>query len=152
MWVVVACIGLGISGLAAPRQSDGGSLPFAAKQAVLEIMSQAQGDRTLQLDHHWGGIVGSHVFLDDHDGPFEAIAEPAGNGVRVTFKGWEEHPFVATASILRIVYHRPESPPVDLVIEAMPAGQVRISPRGRSPIQGKRVSVRLGGPEVRFSR
>jgi len=152
MWVVVVCFGLVITGLASPRPPDGDSSTGATKHAVLEIMSLAQGERTLQLYHHWGSIVASHVFLDDQDGPFEAIAEPVGGRVRVTLKGWEKHPVVATAAGIRIVYHPPRSQPVDMVIEPMPAGDVRMSHAGRSPIQSKRISVRLGGPEFHFGR
>jgi hypothetical protein len=59
---------------------------------------------------------------------------------------------VATAVGIRIVYHRPKSNPVELVIETTPVGEVRISQDGRSQIRAKRVSVHLGGPEPRFSR
>ena len=150
MWLAMAWIGLGISGLAPPSQTDRGTEPVAVKHAVLEIMSRAQGHRTLRLEHHWGGIAASHVFFNDHDGPFEAVVEPMANGVRVTIKGWEEHPFMATAPSIRMVYDRPESRRVDVVMEAMPGGEVRIRPAGRSPIHGRRVSVRLGGPEARY--
>jgi hypothetical protein len=110
MWVVVACLGLGISGLTSPRIVDRNSSPVGAKHAVLEITSLAGYDRTLRLDHHWGSIVASHVFMDDHDGPFEAVAEQAGSGVRVTFNGWEAHRFVATSAGIRLVYPSPKIP------------------------------------------
>ena len=78
-------------------------------------------------------------YFDNHDGPFEAVVEPSASGVRVTFNGWEEHPFVATAARIRMVYHRPGADRVDVVAEAMPGGKVRIRPADRPPIQGKKV-------------
>jgi hypothetical protein len=54
MWVVVACLGLGISGLVPSPLTDEDSSTVATKNAVLELMSLAQGERTLQVDHHLG--------------------------------------------------------------------------------------------------
>lgn len=152
MWIAVACIGLGLSGLTPAAQTAGSKAPAAAKRAVLEIMSPDSGDLALQLEHHWGAISANHVFFDNHDGPFEAVVQPAAGGVRVTYNGWEEHPFVATAARIRMVYHRPGADRVDLIVEAMPDGEVRIRPAGRPLIHGRKVAVRLGGPEVRHFR
>jgi hypothetical protein len=150
MWVALACMGLGMSGLASVSQTAGGNAPVAAKHAVLELISLEPGDCTLKLEHHWGGISGNHVYFDKHDGPFEAVLEQSPSGVRVTFNGWEEHPFVATAAQIRMIYHRPGADRVDVVVERTSGGNVRVQPVGRLPVQGKRVSIRLGGPEVRY--
>ena len=72
MWIALACIAWGTSGLP-PVQTDGDGAPVAGKHAVLEIMSRAPGDRSLQLEHHWGRIAAAHVIMSDHDGPFEAV-------------------------------------------------------------------------------
>jgi hypothetical protein len=150
MWVALACIGLGMSGLAPASQTAGGNAPVAAKRAVLDLMSLDSPDCTLKLEHHWGGISANHVYFENHDGRFEAIVEPSPNGVRVTFNGWEEHPFVATAARMRVIYRRPGADPVDVVAEALPGGKVRIRPAGRPTVQGEKISIRLGGPEVQY--
>jgi hypothetical protein len=150
MWTAVAWIGLGLSGLPSATHITRSSAPVAAKHAILEIMSPDSGDLSLQLEHHWGSISAHHVYFDNHDGPFEAVVEPSADGVRVTFNGWEDHPFVATSARIRMVYHRPGAGLVDFVAEAMPGGEVRIRPAGRTLIHGRKVAVRLGGPEVRY--
>ncbi len=110
------------------------------------------GDLDLHLEHHWGAISASRVFFDKQDGPFEAIVEPSAGGVRVTFTGWEEHPFVATAKSMRVVCRRPGVGRVELVVEAMAGGEVRILPSSNAPIRGKKVAVRLGSGDVRYVR
>jgi len=150
MWLALAWIGLGISGLASASQTAGGSALAPVEHAVLELMSLDPGECTLRLEHHWGGIAANHVYFDDHDGLFEAVVEPSASGVRVTFNGWEEHPFVATTARIRMVYERPGAARVEVVAEPMPGGKVRIAPVGRPAIHGKKVSIRMGGPEVRY--
>jgi hypothetical protein len=113
-------------------------------------MSLDSREFALQLEHHWGGITASHVFFDNHSGPFEAVVETSAGGVRITFNGWEEHPFVATAAGIRIVYHRAGARRVDVLTEAIPGSEVRISPVARPPIKGRKVAIRFGGPDVRY--
>jgi hypothetical protein len=149
MWIAVACIGLGMSGLASDTRIAESNAPVAAKHAVLEIMSLDSGDFALHLEHHWGGLSASHVYFDNHAGPFEAIVESTKSGVRVTFNGWEKHPFVATSTSIRIVYHSDGAGGVDLVAEAMPGGEVRVRPVGRTAVQGRKITIRLGCPDVR---
>jgi hypothetical protein len=150
MWVAFVCVGLGISGFAPVGQTAMIRKPPAAPHSVLEILSPVPGDFALKLDYPWGGIAASRVYFDNHDGPFEAVVEPSGPGVRVTFKGWEEKPFVATAEKVRIIYHRPGAGRVDVLAEAMPGGEVRIQPVGRPPIRGRNISVHLGGNNARY--
>jgi hypothetical protein len=150
MWTAVAWIEFGLSGLPPATHITRCSAPVAAKHAVLEIMSPNSGDLSLQLEHHWGSISDSHVFFNNHEDPFEAVVEPSADGVQVTFTGWEEHPFVATAARIRMVYHRPGAGLVDFVAEAMPDGEVRIRPAGRTLIHGRKVAVRLGCSDVRY--
>ena len=138
MWVALAYIGFGMLGLAPNGQSAGGNAPVSPKHAVLEIMSPGPGDYNLKLEHHWGAISGNHVYFDNHDGPFEAVVEPSPSGVRVTFDGWEEHPFVATAAKIRMIYHRPGAAPTDVLVEAMPGGTVQVQPTGRSVCTGQK--------------
>src|SRR5437870_3692030 len=76
----------------------------AGAEPVLEIMSLDQGDRTLGLSWPWGAMAVNHVQFDDHRGPFEAVVESSGQGVRVTFDGWGKGPFVASAAKIRIIY------------------------------------------------
>ena len=139
-----------MSGLAPATHTTTGREPVATKHAVLEIMSPDSGDLGLQLVHHWGAISARHVYFDNHDGSFEAVVEPSADGVRVTFKGWEEHPFVATATRIRMVYQRRGAERVDVLAETMQGGEVRIRPVGQPPMQGRKVGARLGGPEARY--
>ena len=150
MWIALTCIGLCMSGLAPATHTVRGRAPVATKHAVLEIISLDSGDLGLQLVHHWGAISARHVYFDNHDGSFEAVVEPSAAGVRVTFKGWEEHPFVATAARIRMVYQRRGADRVDVVAETMATGEVRIRPVGQPPIQGRKVVARLGGPDARY--
>jgi hypothetical protein len=150
MWIAVPCIGLGMLGFASGGLTAGSRAPTTAKHAVLEIMSPDSDDLALQLVHHWGGMSASHVFFDNHDGPFDAVVEASAGGVRVTFTGWEEYPFVATAAKIRMAYDRPGAARVEFVAEAIPGGEVRIRPVGKPPIQGRKVALRLGGADARY--
>jgi hypothetical protein len=151
MWIAPACIGVGVLVLAQPIQTTGGNAPEAAKRAVLDIMSLQPGDCTLKLEHHWGGISGNHIYFDNHAGPFEAVVEPSASGVRVTFTGWEEHPFVAKATKIRIVYRGPGAETADFVAGSVAGGNVQLQPVGHPAVQGYKVSIRLGGSDVKYS-
>ena len=149
MWITVVCLGLGISGFPPATQTAENSGLVTAKHAVLELMSLDPGEYTLNLEYHWGGLSGNHVYFDTHDGPFEAVVEPSPSGVRITFNGWEEHPFVASAARIRMVYNQPGAARVDFVAEAMSSGEVRVRPAGRRSIEGRKVAFRLGGSKAR---
>jgi hypothetical protein len=70
----------------------------ARAEPVLEILSLDPGDCTLRLSWPWGAMAVNHVLFQDHRGPFQAVVESAGAGVRVTFDGWGREPFVASAA------------------------------------------------------
>jgi hypothetical protein len=150
MWIALTCIGMCLSGLAPAAHTARSCAPVATKHAVLEIMSLDSGDLGLQLAHRWGAISARHVYFDNHDGSFEAVVEPSADGVRITFRGWEEHPFVAKAARIRMVYQRRGAERVDVLAETMANGEVRIRPVGQPPIHGRKVVARLGGPEARY--
>jgi hypothetical protein len=150
MWMAVLCIGIGVSGLAPPSNTVAGKAGVAQKDAVLEIMSLESGDCSLKLEHNWGGIAANHVYFHKKNGKFEAVVEPSTSGVRVTFTGWEEHPFVGTAARIRVIYRRPGSGEIDFVAEAIPGGKIRVQPAGRRAVQEKKVSIRFDGPEAKY--
>ena len=102
IWTVMGFTGTLL--LAPTVRSAGPEKPVASKP-VLEVMSPDPGDCSLGLTWQWGSMAVNHVLFDDHSGPFKAIVEPTGRGVRVTFNGWGEEPFVASADKqIRIVY------------------------------------------------
>jgi hypothetical protein len=117
---------------------------------MLAIMSPDPGEFALRLEHHWGGLGVNRVYFDNHDGPFEAVVQRSADGVRVTFNGWEERPFTASSKSIRVTYHGPGVGRADFLVEAMPDGEVQLRVAGRPSIQGEKISVRLGGPEVRY--
>jgi hypothetical protein len=86
----------------------------------------------------------NHVTFNEHRGPFKAVVESAGRGVRVTFVGWGETPFVASADKIRIIYRVAGKRAIDFAAEAIPGGVVRVRPVDRPITQGRRVVVGLG--------
>ena len=137
--------------LAPTVRSAGPEKPVASKP-VLEVMSLDPGDCSLGLTWQWGSMAVNHVLFDDHSGPFKAIVEPTGRGVRVTFNGWGEEPFVASADKqIRIVYRVGRKKEIDFTAEVASTGEVRVRPEGRKIVEGKRVVIGLGKEALQIS-
>jgi hypothetical protein len=128
-------------GLAAPSAGAEGK---AGAEPVLEIMSLDPGDCTLRLSWPWGAMDVNHVLFADHRGPFKAVVESSGQGVRVTFDGWGRGPFVAFAGKVRIIYRVAGEKEIDLAAEAIAGGAVRVRPVDRPVIEGRRIVIGLG--------
>jgi hypothetical protein len=139
-------MGWGLSGVIvlglAPRPAGGEG--GARTEAVLEIMSLDRGDCTLGLSWPWGAMAVNHVTFNDHRGPFQAVVESSGQGVRVTFIGWGETPFVASADRIRIIYRVAGKKAIDFTTEAIEGGAVRVRPVDRPITQGRRIVIGLG--------
>src|SRR5215472_4260222 len=120
-------MGLGLSGvlLLGMAAWSAGAERGARAEPVLEIMSLDPGDCTLGLSWPWGAMAVNHVTFNDHRGPFKAVVESSGEGVRVTFDGWGKEPFVATAAKIRIIYWVGGRAAIELVAEAISGGAVR---------------------------
>jgi hypothetical protein len=140
-------MGVGLSGVlwlglaARSAGAEGG----AGAEPVLEIMSLDRGDCTLGLSWPWGAMAANHVLFNDHRGPFKAVVESSGKGVRVTFDGWGKGPFVASADKVRIIYWVAGRKEIDFVAEAIPGGAIRVRPTNQPVTQGKRIVIGLGG-------
>ena len=117
----------------------------ARAEPVLEIMSLDAGDCSLGLSWPWGAMAVNHVMFNDHRGPFKAVVESSGKGVRVTFDGWGKEPFVASAARVRIIYWVAGKKEIDFVAEAVSSGAVRVQAVDRPATQGHRIVVGLGG-------
>jgi hypothetical protein len=89
-------------------------------------------------------MAANHVLFNDHRGPFQAVVESAGKGVRVTFIGWGETPFVASADKIRIIYRVAGRKEMDITTEAIEGGAVRVRPVDRPATQGRRIVIGLG--------
>jgi hypothetical protein len=122
----------------------GGPEREARKEPVLEIMSLDKGDCSLGLSWPWGSMAANHVMFNDHRGPFKAVVESPGNGVRVTFDGWGNDTFAASTDKVRVIYWVAGSKAIDFVAEAMPGGAVRVRPVDRPAAQGKRIVIGIG--------
>ena len=116
----------------------------AKAEPVLEIMSLDPGDYALRLSWPWGAMAANHVTFSDHRGPFKAVVESSGPGVRVTFIGWGETPFVASADKIRIIYRIGGKKAIDFATEAIEGGAVRVRPVDRPATQGRRIIIGLG--------
>jgi hypothetical protein len=139
-------MGLGLSavlGLSLAVGSDGAERGAKA-EPILEIMSLDPADGSLGLSWSWGAMSANCVMFNDHRGPFKAIVESSGKGVRVTFVGWSEEPFVASADKIRIIYWVAGRKEMDFAAELVPGGAVRIQPVDRPVAQGRRIIIRLG--------
>src|SRR5947209_16685316 len=79
-WMALGFSGALLLGAAA---HPAGAQVMATVEPVLEIMSPDRGDCTLRLSWPWGAMAVNHVLFDDHHGPFKAVVESAGKGVRV---------------------------------------------------------------------
>jgi hypothetical protein len=87
-----------------------------------------------------------HVLFDNHHGPFKAIVESTGKGVRVAFEGWGKEPFVASAEKeLRVIYWVAGKKEIEFTVEVASGGEVRVRRAGRPDIRGRRVVLGLGG-------
>jgi hypothetical protein len=139
-------MGLGLSGvlLLGMAAWSAGVEKGARAEPVLEIMSLDPGDCTLGLSWPWGAMAVNHVLFKDHRGPFQAVVESSGEGVRVTFVGWGTEPFVASAAKIRIIYWVAGRKEIDLVTEAISDGAVRVRPVDRPVTQGRRIVIGLG--------
>jgi hypothetical protein len=139
-------MGLGLSGvlLLGMAARSAGAERGARAEPVLEIMSLDQGDCTLGLSCPWGAMAVNHVLFNDHSGPFKAVVESSGKGVRVTFDGWGKEPFVASADKVRIIYWVAGRKEIDFVAEAISGGAVRVRPVDRPVTQGRRIVIGLG--------
>ena len=112
---------------------------------VLEIMSPDRGDCALRLSWPWGAMAVNHVLFDDHRGPFKAVVESTGMGVRVTFDGWGKEPFVASADKeVRVIYWVAGRKEFDFTAEAISAGEVRVRPAGQPDIRARHIVIGLG--------
>jgi hypothetical protein len=89
-------------------------------------------------------MAANHVMFNDHRGPFKAIVESSGKGVRVIFDGWGERPFVASAEKIRIIYRVTGRKEMDFAAEAISGGSVCVRPVDRPITQGRRIVIRLG--------
>jgi hypothetical protein len=116
----------------------------AKSEPLLEIMSLDPGDHSLGVSWPWGAMAANHVMFNDHRGPFKAIVESSGQGVRVTFEGWGEEPFAATADRIRVIYRVAGRTEIDFAAEAITGGAVRIRAVGRPVTQGRRIVIGLG--------
>ena len=87
----------------------------------------------------------NHVLLDDHRGPFRAVVESTGKGVRVRFDGWGKEPFVASGDReIRVIYWVAGKKEIEFTADATSAGEVRVRPADRPVIRGRRVVMGLG--------
>jgi hypothetical protein len=90
-----------------------------------------------------------HVTFHDQSGPFKAVVESSGEGVRVTFDGWGSGPFVATAARVRIIYRVAGRRALDCTAEVIAGGAVRVRPADRPVTQGRRIII---GPGERATK
>jgi hypothetical protein len=141
-------MGLGLSGVLVLGMAarSAGAERGAGAEPVLEIMSLDPGDCTLRLSWPWGAMAVNHVLFNDHRGPFKAVVESAGKGVRVTFDGWGQGPLVASADQVRIIYRVAGRKEIDFTAEAISGGAVRVRPVARPVTQGRRIVIGLGEP------
>jgi hypothetical protein len=86
----------------------------------------------------------NHVIFNDHRGPFKATVQSSGKRVRVTFDGWGEEPFVASADKVRIIYSVAGRKVIDFVAEGISGRAVRVRPVDRPISQGKRIVIGFG--------
>jgi len=142
----VTWMGLGLSGVLwlGMAARSAGAERGARAESVLEIMSLAPGDCTLGLSWPWGTMDVNHVLFNDHRGPFKAVVESSGKGVRVTFDGWGKGPFVASAAKVRIIYRVAGKKEIDFVAEAISGGAVRVRAVDRPVARGRRIVIGLG--------
>jgi hypothetical protein len=133
--------GVLLLGMAARRvEADKG----AKAEQVLKLMSMDREACTLTLSWPWGAMAVNHVLFDDHRGPFKAFVESSAKRVRVTFDGWSNQPFVASAEKLRIIYWVTGKKEIDCVADLISGGAVRVRPVGRPVTEAKRVVIGLG--------
>jgi len=116
----------------------------ARAEPVLEIMSLDRGDYTLELSWPWGAMAANHVMFNDHRGPFKAVVESSGRGVRVTFDGRDKGPFIASAAKIRIISWVVGRKEIDFTVEAISDGAVRGRPADRPVTQGGRIVIGRG--------
>jgi len=134
--------------------------PFVVRSAdgakrILEVMSPDAGDCTLSLTWPWGSMAVNRVFFDDHQGAFKAVVESTARGVRVTFDGWGNEPFVASAEKrVRVTYRAGREKQIDFTAEASPGAEARVRQEGGQPIKGRRIVIGLGegAPQISGER
>jgi hypothetical protein len=135
---MLSALWLGITPWSAGFDGKAGAKP------VLEIKSLDPTDCTLALSFPWGAMAVNHVIFNDHRGPFKATVQSSGKGVRVTFDGWGEEPFVASADKVRIIYRVAGRKGFDFVAEGISGRAVRVRPVDRPISQGKRIVIGFG--------
>jgi hypothetical protein len=131
-----------VLGFAARSVGDDHRRPSTAP--TLEIMSLNERELALSISWPWGTMAANHVMFNDHHGPFKAIVESTGTGVRVTFDGWRKQALVSTADKLQIIYSNAGRKEIDLVAEATSGNAVRIRPVDQLASQGKRTVIWFG--------
>jgi hypothetical protein len=139
-------MGLGLSGVLWLGMTvwSAGAEKRARTETVLEIMSLDRGHCTLGLSWPWGAMAVNHVMFNDQRGPFKAVVQSSGRGVRVTFDGWGEGPFVASAEKVRVIYRVAGREQIDFAAEAISGGAVRVRPVDRQATEGRRIVIGLG--------
>ena len=140
-------MGLGLSGVlwlglaARAVGAEGGP----KSEPMLEIMSLDRRDYSLAVSWPWGAMAANHVMFNDHRGPFKAVVESSGKGVRVTFDGWGEGPFVASADKIRIVYRVAGRNEMEFTAEAISGEAVRVRRVDGPETRGRRIVIGFGG-------
>ena len=140
-WMGWGLSGAVLLGSAAPAARADGK---TGKEPVLEIRSLDPGDCTLRLSWPWGGMAVNRVMFNDHRGPFKAVVESSGRGVRVTFDGWGQGPFVACADKIRIIYRVAGRMEMDLAAEAISGGAIRVRRVDGPETRGRRIVIGFG--------
>src|SRR4051812_47436659 len=106
-WAIAGFMGallLAPTGSAAGPESPAGA-KAGESRPVLELASPDPGECPLGLSWRWGSMAVKRVHFEDHEGPFKAVVDSTGQGVRITFHGWGKDPFVASADRqVRVVY------------------------------------------------
>jgi len=129
---------------AAEPEEPGGERGREARP-VLEIMSPDAGDCSLGLSWRWGSMAVKRVQFDDHAGGFKAVVESTDRGVCVTFDGWGEEPFIASADKqVRVVYKVGRAKEIDFTAELGRDGSVRVRPEEGQAIEARRIVIGLG--------
>jgi hypothetical protein len=120
--------------------------PLAAdKESALEIMSTDPASCSLKMSWLWGGMAVNHVTFADHRGPFKAVMESTGKGIRITFDGWGETPFTAsTDKGVRIISLIAGKKEIDFTAEAVSPTEVRVRLTDGHAVSGKRIVMGLG--------
>jgi hypothetical protein len=92
------------------------------------------------------GRDGGRVIFNDHNGPYKAIVEPTGKGVKVTFDGWGKESFTASAKKeIRIISRVAGRKEIEFTVEFVSSSEVRIRSDPRQSVRGSRIVAAIGG-------